>query len=39
MNQGVGTIIYPVNDMDQAKTRFRTLLGVELTFFNRRLNS
>jgi hypothetical protein len=30
MNQGVKIIIYPVKDMAQAKTRFRTLLGVEL---------
>jgi predicted enzyme related to lactoylglutathione lyase len=29
MNQGVRTIIYPVKDMARAKTRFRTLLGVE----------
>ncbi len=29
MNQGVKTIIYPVKDMARAKTRFRTLLGVE----------
>jgi predicted enzyme related to lactoylglutathione lyase len=29
MNQGVKTIIYPVKDMAQAKTQFRTLLGVE----------
>ena len=29
MNQGVKTVIYPVKDMAQAKTRFRTLLGVE----------
>ena len=29
MNQGVRIIIYPVKDMARAKTRFRTLLGVE----------
>jgi predicted enzyme related to lactoylglutathione lyase len=29
MHQGVKTIIYPVKDMAQAKTRFRTLLSVE----------
>ena len=30
MNQGVTTVIYPVKNMAQAKTRFRTLLGIEL---------
>lgn len=29
MNQGVKTIIYPVQDMARAKKQFRTLLGVE----------
>ncbi len=29
MNQGVRTIIYPVNDIDKAKALFRELLGVE----------
>ena len=29
MNQGVGTIIYPVKDVAQAKTLFRKMLGVE----------
>lgn len=29
MNQGVKTIIYPVNDLNQAKAIFRALLGVE----------
>jgi len=29
MNQGIKTIIYPVNDMARAKMRFQTLLGVE----------
>ena len=29
MNQGIRTIIYPVEDTARAKTRFRTLLGVE----------
>jgi len=29
MNQGVKTIIYPVKDLAQTKTLFRTLLGVE----------
>ena len=29
MNQGVGTIIYPVKDMAQAKAQFRALLGVD----------
>jgi len=29
MNQGIKTIIYPVKDMARAKTRLRTLLGVE----------
>ncbi len=29
MNQGVRTIVYPVKDLARAKTRFRTLLGVE----------
>ena len=29
MEQGIGVIIYPVSDLAQAKTLFRTLLGVE----------
>ena len=29
MNQGIRTIIYPVNDIARAKTLFRELLGVE----------
>lgn len=29
MNQGVGTVIYPVKDLAQAKAFFRELLGVE----------
>ncbi len=29
MNKGIKTVIYPVKDMARAKTRFRTLLGVE----------
>lgn len=29
MNKGVKTIIYPVEDMAQAKARFHTLLGIE----------
>jgi predicted enzyme related to lactoylglutathione lyase len=29
MNQGVRTIIYPVQNMARAKTQFRTFLGVE----------
>ena len=29
MNQGVRTIIYPVNDMARAKMQFHTLLGVD----------
>lgn len=29
MNKGIKTIIYPVNDMTQAKTVFCKLLGVE----------
>ena len=29
MNQGIKTVIYPIKDMAKAKTRFRTLLGVE----------
>ncbi len=29
MNQGVKTIIYLVKDMNRAKARFQTLLGVE----------
>ena len=29
MDQGIGVIIYPVSDLAQAKTLFRTLLGVE----------
>ena len=29
MNQGIKTVIYPCKDMAKAKTRFRTLLGVE----------
>jgi len=29
MNKGVKTIIYPAKDIDQSKTLFRKLLGVE----------
>ena len=29
MNQGIGTIIYPVRDLQQAKAVFTALLGVE----------
>ena len=29
MNQGVGTVIYPVKDIAKAKALFRDLLGVE----------
>ena len=29
MNQGIKTIIYPVKDIAQAKTLYRTLLGTE----------
>lgn len=29
MNKGIKSIIYPVRDMDQARTQFRTLLGAE----------
>jgi predicted enzyme related to lactoylglutathione lyase len=29
MNQGIRTVIYPVTDLAQAKTLYRTLLGVE----------
>jgi predicted enzyme related to lactoylglutathione lyase len=29
MNQGIKTVIYPVNDIAQAKALFTTLLGVE----------
>jgi predicted enzyme related to lactoylglutathione lyase len=29
MNQGIRTVIYPVKDLAQAKTLYRTLLGVE----------
>ena len=29
MDQGFGVIIYPVSDLAQAKTLYRTLLGVE----------
>jgi predicted enzyme related to lactoylglutathione lyase len=29
MNKGIKTIIYPVKDVNQAKTLFRKLLGVE----------
>lgn len=29
MNQGIQTIIYPVNDLAQAKALYRQLLGVE----------
>ncbi|MBC8170344.1 MAG: glyoxalase [Anaerolineae bacterium] len=29
MNQGIGTIIYPVKDLAQAKTLYCQLLGVE----------
>jgi predicted enzyme related to lactoylglutathione lyase len=29
MNQGIGTIIYPVKDITQAKNLFSKLLGVE----------
>ena len=29
MNQGIGTVIYPVKDIAKAKALFRDLLGVE----------
>jgi predicted enzyme related to lactoylglutathione lyase len=29
MNQGIGTIIYPVKDITRAKALFRELLGIE----------
>ena len=29
MNKGIKTVIYPVKDMNQSKTMFRKLLGVE----------
>jgi predicted enzyme related to lactoylglutathione lyase len=29
MDQGIGLVIYPVSDLAQAKTLYRTLLGVE----------
>ena len=29
MEQGFGVVIYPVSDLTQAKTLYRTLLGVE----------
>jgi len=29
MNKGIKTILYPVKDIDQSKTVFRKLLGVE----------
>jgi len=29
MDQGFGVVIYPVSDLAQAKTLYRTLLGVE----------
>jgi predicted enzyme related to lactoylglutathione lyase len=29
MNQGVKTVLYPVKDIAQAKTLYKTLLGVE----------
>ena len=29
MEQGIGVVIYPVSDIAQAKTLYRTLLGVE----------
>lgn len=29
MNQGIRTVVYPVKDLDRAKTLFRKLLGVE----------
>ena len=29
MNQGIRTVVYPVKDLAQAKTLYRTLLGVE----------
>jgi predicted enzyme related to lactoylglutathione lyase len=29
MNQGVGTVVYPVKDIAKAKALFRELLGVE----------
>ena len=29
MNQGIGTVIYPVRDLASAKALFRELLGVE----------
>ena len=29
MNKGIKTVLYPVKDMTQAKTRFQKLLGVE----------
>ena len=31
MTSGIRTVIYPVRDIDQAKTRFTGLLGVEPT--------
>jgi predicted enzyme related to lactoylglutathione lyase len=31
MNQGIGTIIYPVKDISKAKTLYSLLLGVEPT--------
>src|SRR5437762_1612385 len=29
MDQGIGVVIYPVSDLAQAKTLYRTLLGIE----------
>ena len=29
MNQGIGTVVYPVKDLARAKALFRELLGVE----------
>jgi predicted enzyme related to lactoylglutathione lyase len=29
MEQGIGVVIYPVSDLAQAKTLYRTLLGIE----------
>lgn len=29
MEQGIAVVIYPVSDLAQAKTPYRTLLGVE----------
>ncbi len=29
MNQGIGTVIYPVKDIERAKAAFREFLGVE----------